>query len=95
MRIGEERTVELTDNMQELVACGHVEIIEDLSEDYTGMEIKEMSKRQLIKYAKDNKIPIAEKEKHEKVLEQVESHLGIKDEKSEAVTLDEAKRNND
>lgn len=94
MRIGEERTVEFTENMQDLVECGHVEIIEDLNEDYTGVEIGEMTKRQLIKYAKDNKIPIAEKEKHEKVLEQVKTYLS-KDEKSKAVAPDEAKRDND
>ncbi len=92
MRIDEERIVDLTDNMQELVECGHVEIIEDLSEDYTGVEIGEMTKKQLIKYAKDHKIPIAEKEKHEKVLEQVKAYLGIEDEKSKAVAGDEAER---
>lgn len=88
MRIGEERIVDLTDTMRELADCGYVKILEDLDECYEGVEIDKMTKRQLVRYAKDNKIPIAEKEKHEKVLEQVKSYLGI------AEDTDEAKRDN-
>ncbi len=83
MRIGEERTIDLTDTMRELVACGYVEILEDLDERYDGIEIEEMTKRQLVRFAKDNRIPVAEKEKLEKIREQVKKHLSGAEEGSE------------
>ncbi len=76
MRLGEERIVEQTDTMKELIDCGHVEILEDLDERYEGIELKAMTKSQLVRYAKDNKIPIAEEEPVKKILKQVESYLG-------------------
>lgn len=83
MRLGEERIVEQTDTMKELIDCGHVEILEDLDDRYEGIELKEMNKRQLVRYAKDNKIPIAEEEPIKKILKQVEDYLGITEKKDE------------
>ena len=83
MRIGEERIVELTDTMQEMIDCGHVEVLEDLDDRYDGIELKEMNKRQLVRYAKDNRIPIAEKEPIKKILKQVESYLGTTEQTDE------------
>lgn len=76
MRMNEERIVEPTKEMQELIACGHVVVLEDLSEDYKGVEIENMTKKQLVKYAKDNRIPIAEEASKEIVFTQINKFIG-------------------
>lgn len=83
MRMNEERIVEPTKEMQELIECGHVVVLEDLSEDYTGVEIEKMTKKQLVRYAKDNRIPIAEEAAKEIVLAQINSFLSKANQKAE------------
>lgn len=83
MRMNEERIVEPTKEMQELIECGYVVVLEDLSEDYTGVQIENMTKKQLVKYAKDNRIPIAEEAAKEVVLAQINNFLGKTNQKAE------------
>lgn len=83
MRMNEERVVEPTKEMQELVDCGHVVVLEDLSEDYKGVEIEDMTKKQLVKYAKDNRIPIAEEAAKEIVLAQINRFIDKQNQNAE------------
>ena len=83
MRMNEERVVEPTKEMQELINCGHVVILEDLSEDYKDVEIENMTKKQLVRYAKDNRIPIAEEAAKEIVLAQINRFIDKPNQKAE------------
>lgn len=68
MHIGEERECEKTKEVMGLVDCGYVELLED-----EEVDVNQMKKEELLRYAKAHGIEVDEKAKKEVIIEQITS----------------------